>query len=80
MKHAQIQISDELLREVLALPSSVYVTGVRHDPLLNTYSIVLVGDGLPDSCVSDGGEPRHLLPTYSREEGEVVSGVCWKSA
>ena len=80
MKHAQIILTEECLREVMAIPQNVYITGVRHDPFTNRFSIALTGDGLPDGCISDGSsEPKSLIPTYSRDEGEVISGVCWKA-
>ena len=80
MKRAELRISDELLRHILAIPESVRVVCVSWDQQNGTYSMILAGDGLPDRCDVPECEAAPLLkPTYHKDnEADIASSVCWK--
>jgi hypothetical protein len=81
MKTAQIEITTELLKQVLCIPDGVEVSLVRRNMehyTRDTFSIVLYGDGLPDKCANQP-EPPMLTPHYWKDnEQDIVSSVTWK--
>lgn len=81
MKRARLELSDELLRQVLCIPSNVVISGVCKDDAYGTYHLFLEGDGLPDACQAvENSYPRQLIPVFFKDdESEIVSGVTWRA-
>lgn len=77
MKAATLEISGELLRQVLAIPEGVDVELAFHRED-DTYRLLLKGDGLPDGCEIDPSRtlPPMLKPTY-HQAGGIISRVEW---
>jgi hypothetical protein len=79
MKRGKLLISDELLRNVLAIPDDVHVVGVFFDETSSQWSMLLTGNGLPAGCDVPESDAAPLLnPTYYKDTAaNIVSFVRW---
>ena len=69
IKVATIQLTGELLRQVLCIPPSVDIVRVAHREADNTFHLVMRGDGLPDNCGISETEPaKELTATFFKDD------------
>ena len=77
-KIACVQVTDELLREVLALPAGTTIVNIqRHGDLPDVFVFYLEH---PDFSETEAGEPLELLPiiTVEYEESPAIRWPCRK--